>query len=84
MPRNEVEGVIAQSDGYDSNHQGAHLYLALSFFLVNNKVFYFLKGSCLSVCLSICAHVHYVCFAEHVECPWGVFLCRCSWHKQHI
>lgn len=21
MPRNEVEGVITQSDGYDSNHQ---------------------------------------------------------------
>lgn len=93
VPRNEVEGVITQSAGYDSNHQEVckKIYPWLwIFFLWKTArfcsfIFSHYLSVHLSVCLpqflSLCSYVHYVCIAEHAVCPWGVFLGRQSWHK---
>lgn len=76
VPRNKVEAVIAQSDEFDSSHQGKcwfpdiigknSLFLQLTFLFIRPS-FYLLFIH------SRCAHVHYACFAEHVVHPQGVF-----------
>jgi len=94
MPGNESEGVITQSDGYDSNHQAkisAWLSVSLEnsfnlFFVALLWSFFPFPPVCLPLFLSLRACIHYVCFAEHGVCPLGVFIfsCRLSWHKQCI
>ncbi len=86
VPRNEVEGVSAQSDGDDSNHQAickkifAWLWVFIwktASFCSQYLIFCLYLSIVLCVCLtlfhSLCTCVHYVCFAEHAVCPWGVY-----------
>lgn len=93
VPRNEVEGVITQSDGYDSNHQEVCKKIYVWLWIVfSGKQRPFVPSSSLIICLSIYVFV-FLSFAHCVQTcimcallsmlftPWGVLLGRHCWHK---